>query len=264
MNQIPARSWRPPALRHRRALRRRKDAPGVVAGGAINLPETPITRPRVTPHSGTLGSGLDLDAASGFHDGCMNERAPAIEIRGLATSFGDNRVITGVDLAVTEGTNIALLGSNGAGKTTIVKILSTLLKADGGTATVNGFDVATQAAKVRESISLTGQFAAVDEVLSGRENLVLVARLRHLESPGTIADELLARFSLTDAGGRRVATYSGGQCCVKRSQAHGAADLPVRAMNCPPNAPPRPWFQADRTAAWAPDATANRRSPAPR
>jgi len=140
----------------------------------------------------------------------MNERAPAIEICGLAKSFGDNRVLTGVDLTVTEGTIFALLGSNGAGKTTIVKILSTLLKADGGTATVKGFDVATQAAKVRESISLTGQFAAVDEILSGRENLVLVARLRHLENPGTIADELLVRFSLTDAGGRRVATYSGG------------------------------------------------------
>jgi ABC-2 type transport system ATP-binding protein len=140
----------------------------------------------------------------------MNERAPVIEIRGLVKSFGDNQVLTGVDLAVTEGTIFALLGSNGAGKTTIVKIMSTLLKADGGTATVNGFDVATQAAKVRESISLTGQFAAVDEILSGRENLVLVARLRHLENSGTIADELLARFSLTDAGGRRVATYSGG------------------------------------------------------
>jgi len=140
----------------------------------------------------------------------MNERSPAIEIRGLAKSFGDNCVLAGVDLVVTEGTIFALLGSNGAGKTTIVKILSTLLKADGGTATVNGFDVATQAGKVRESISLTGQFAAVDEILSGRENLVLVARLRHLENPGRIADELLARFSLTEAGGRRVATYSGG------------------------------------------------------
>jgi len=140
----------------------------------------------------------------------MNERAPAIEIRGLTKSFGDNQVLAGVDLTVAEGTIFALLGSNGAGKTTIVKILSTLLQADGGTATVHGFDVATQAANVRESISLTGQFAAVDEILSGRENLVLVARLRHLDDPGTIADELLARFSLTDAGGRRVATYSGG------------------------------------------------------
>lgn len=91
----------------------------------------------------------------------------------------------------------------------MVKILSTL-QADAGTASVNGFDVAAQDADVRESISLTGQFAAVDEILSGRENLMLVARLRHLEQPGAIADELLARFSLTVAGKRRVATYSGG------------------------------------------------------
>lgn len=140
----------------------------------------------------------------------MNEQAPAIDVRGLTRSFGDNRVLRGVDLAVTPGTVLALLGSNGAGKTTIVKILSTLLRAEGGTASVNGFDVVTQAAKVRASISLTGQFAAVDEILSGRENLVLVARLRHLRNPGAVADELLARFSLLDAGGRRVATYSGG------------------------------------------------------
>lgn len=106
--------------------------------------------------------------------------------------------------------NLALLGSNGAGKTTVVKILSTLLKADAGTASVNGFDVSRQAAEVRGSISLTGQFAAVDEVLSGRENLVLVARLRHLENPGTIADDQLERFSLTEAAVRKVSTYSGG------------------------------------------------------
>ncbi|WP_203958783.1 ATP-binding cassette domain-containing protein, partial [Planotetraspora mira] len=91
-----------------------------------------------------------------------------------------------------------------------VKILSTLLKADAGTTRVNGFDVATQPANVRESISLTGQFAAVDEILTGRENLVLVARLRHLKNPGKIADDLLERFSLTDAGARKAATYSGG------------------------------------------------------
>jgi ABC-2 type transport system ATP-binding protein len=103
-----------------------------------------------------------------------------------------------------------LLGSNGAGKTTVVKILSTLLKADGGTATVAGFDLVRQPAKVRQSISLTGQFAAVDEVLTGRENLVLVARLRHLKDPGLIAEKLLTRFGLTDAAERRVATYSGG------------------------------------------------------
>ena len=91
-----------------------------------------------------------------------------------------------------------------------MKILSTLLKADVGTARVNGFDVATQAADVRESISLTGQFAAVDEILTGRENLVLVARLRHLKEPGAIADDLLRRFALTEAANRRVSTYSGG------------------------------------------------------
>lgn len=91
-----------------------------------------------------------------------------------------------------------------------MKILSTLLKADAGTASVDGWDVATRPADVRESISLTGQFAAVDEILSGRENLVLVARLRHVKQPGKIADDLLARFSLTDAGARKVSTYSGG------------------------------------------------------
>ena len=98
----------------------------------------------------------------------------------------------------------------GAGKTTLVRILSTLLKADAGSASVHGFDVSAQPGDVRESISLTGQFAAVDEILSGRENLVLIAKLRHLKNPGEIADELLARFSLTDAGNRRAATYSGG------------------------------------------------------
>lgn len=135
---------------------------------------------------------------------------PAIEIAGLTKSYGDHAVLRGVDLSIPAGTIMALLGSNGAGKTTTVRILSTLLKADGGTATVNGYDVAAQPAKVRESISLTGQFAAVDQVLTGRENLVLVAQLRHLADPGRIADDLLTRFGLKDAAGRRVATYSGG------------------------------------------------------
>ncbi|MDA0634882.1 ATP-binding cassette domain-containing protein [Nonomuraea sp. MCN248] len=134
----------------------------------------------------------------------------AIHVQGLKKSFKELRVLRGVDLTVARGGIFALLGSNGAGKTTVVKILATLLKADAGTARVNGFDVATQAPDVRASISLTGQFAAVDEILSGRENLVLIARLRHLGNPGKIADDLLARFSLTDAGGRKVATYSGG------------------------------------------------------
>src|SRR5215216_831875 len=136
--------------------------------------------------------------------------APAIRLRGLEKSYKDLHVLRGVDFDVTRGSIFALLGSNGAGKTTVVKILSTLLKADAGTASVNGFDVAAQPAGVRESISLTGQFAAVDEILSGRENLMLVARLRHLKDPGTIADDLLERFALTDAAVRKVSTYSGG------------------------------------------------------
>ena len=137
-------------------------------------------------------------------------QGPAIHVQGLEKSYKELRVLRGVDFDVARGSIFALLGSNGAGKTTVVKILSTLLKADAGTASVDGFDVAAQAADVRESISLTGQFAAVDEILSGRENLVLVARLRHLKDPGAIADDLLERFSLTDAAARRVATYSGG------------------------------------------------------
>jgi ABC-2 type transport system ATP-binding protein len=135
---------------------------------------------------------------------------PAIQVQGLEKSYKELRVLRGVDFEVAPGSIFALLGSNGAGKTTVVRILSTLLAADAGSASVNGFDVSARSAEVRESISLTGQFAAVDEILSGRENLVLVARLRHLKNPGAIADELLRRFSLTEAGGRRAATYSGG------------------------------------------------------
>ncbi|MCB2412516.1 ATP-binding cassette domain-containing protein [Demequina sp. TTPB684] len=140
----------------------------------------------------------------------MNAPATAIAVRDMAKSFGEVHVLRGVDLDVAAGSVFALLGSNGAGKTTLVKILSTLLASDAGKAVVNGFDVATKPADVRESISLTGQFAAVDPVLTGRENLVLVARLRHLDHPGQIADDLLARFALTDAGSRPASTYSGG------------------------------------------------------
>ncbi len=134
----------------------------------------------------------------------------AIRVDGIAKSFKDQHVLQGVSFDVPAGSIFALLGSNGAGKTTLVRILSTLLKADAGRAVVHDFDVADRAADVRDSISLTGQFAAVDEVLTGRENLVLVAKLRHLPNPGAIADDLLDRFSLTDAGNRRAATYSGG------------------------------------------------------
>lgn len=135
---------------------------------------------------------------------------PAVRVRGIEKSFGDLHVLRGVDLDVARGSIFALLGSNGAGKTTLVRILSTLLTPDAGAASVHGYDVVEQPGQVRESISLTGQFAAVDEVLTGRENLVLVARLRHLKNPGQVADDLLARFSLTGAGSRRAGTYSGG------------------------------------------------------
>ncbi|MFD9740103.1 ABC transporter ATP-binding protein [Umezawaea sp. NPDC059074] len=135
---------------------------------------------------------------------------PVIRVVGLEKAYGELKVLRGVDFEVGRGSVFALLGSNGAGKSTVVKILATLLKADAGVVSVNGFDVATCPAGVRESISLTGQFAAVDEMLTGRENLVLVARLRHLDEPGRVADSLLERFSLSDVAGRRVSTYSGG------------------------------------------------------
>jgi ABC-2 type transport system ATP-binding protein len=134
----------------------------------------------------------------------------ALHVQGLEKAYGELRVLRGVDFDVARGSIFALLGSNGAGKTTVVKILSTLLKTDAGTANVNGFDVTTQPANVRQSISLTGQFAAVDEILTGRENLILMARLRRVKDAGQIADDLLARFQLADAAKRRVGTYSGG------------------------------------------------------
>ncbi len=134
----------------------------------------------------------------------------AIQVKGLQKSYQKLHVLKGVDFAVAKGSIFALLGSNGAGKTTIVKILTTLLKQDGGTAAVNGFDVVSKPDGVRQSISLTGQFAAVDEILTGRENLIMIARLRHLNNPRQVADDLLNRFGLTDAADRRVATYSGG------------------------------------------------------
>src|SRR5664279_1522962 len=135
---------------------------------------------------------------------------PAIQVRGLRKSYKAVQVLKGVDFDVSRGSIFALLGSNGAGKTTIVRILSTLLKPDEGTARVDGFDVLSEPARVRESISLTGQFAAVDEILTGRENLIMMGRLRRVKDTGLVADDLLARFQLTDAAKRRVATYSGG------------------------------------------------------
>ena len=134
----------------------------------------------------------------------------AIRVRGIEKAYGDLRVLRGVDLDVEAGSIVALLGSNGAGKTTLVRILATLVRADAGEATVQGIDVDADPRGVRARISLTGQFAAVDELLTGRENLVLIAKLRHLPDAGRIADELLTMLGLTDAGGRRAGTYSGG------------------------------------------------------
>jgi len=134
----------------------------------------------------------------------------SIEVKGLRKSFKDTEVLKGVDFEVKRGEIFALLGSNGAGKTTVVNILSTLLKSDGGTASVCGFDVSRQPEKVRENISLTGQFAAVDEILTGQENIILIANLRSVPKPAQVADDLLKRFGLTVAANKRAGTYSGG------------------------------------------------------
>ncbi|HMI02566.1 MAG TPA: ATP-binding cassette domain-containing protein [Pedobacter sp.] len=140
----------------------------------------------------------------------MSQNEIAISVRGLKKSYKNISVLEGIDFEVKTGSIFALLGSNGAGKTTIVKILSTLLKQDSGTATVNGFDVSSKPDCVRASISLTGQFAAVDEILTGKENIIMIARLRHLSNPQQVADDVLKRFGLADAAGRRASTYSGG------------------------------------------------------
>src|SRR5690554_896722 len=136
----------------------------------------------------------------------------AIEVRGLRKSYGAKNVLDGVDLTVRQGSVAALLGPNGAGKTTIVNILSTLVRPDGGTASVAGADVAHNPDGVRAAIGLTGQFSAVDKLLTGEENLMLMARLRHLgarRSRERVA-ELLEQFDLVEAARKPLATYSGG------------------------------------------------------
>ena len=133
-----------------------------------------------------------------------------IQVKDLKKSYKKTEVLKGVNFDVKRGEIFALLGSNGAGKTTIVKILSTLLKQDSGSASICGFDVFRNPEKVRESISLTGQFAAVDEVLNGKENLLMIAKLRGVANPTKVADSLIDRFGLGDAANRRAATYSGG------------------------------------------------------
>lgn len=146
--------------------------------------------------------------------------------QGLRKSYRKTEVLRGVDFEVRRGEIFALLGANGAGKTTIIKILATLLRPDGGTASVGGFDVMKSPGNVRRSISLTGQFTAVDEMLTGRENLHMIAKLRHLDRPRDVAEALLERFGLTDAAGRGVGAYSGG---MKRR-----LDLAMSLVGTPP------------------------------
>ena len=137
---------------------------------------------------------------------------PVIDVRGITKSFGEVRALGGIDFTVEQGTVYGLLGPNGAGKTTMVRILTTLLKPDGGTATVAGHDVVTEGRRLRNSIGLAGQYAAVDEILTGRENLEMVGRLYRLskKEASRRAERVLDRFELTDAADRQVRTYSGG------------------------------------------------------
>jgi len=137
---------------------------------------------------------------------------PAVEAEGLIKNYGKTRALNGLDLSVAQGTVYGLLGPNGAGKTTAVRVLATLLRADGGRARVLGHDVATQPAAVRRTIGLTGQYAALDEYLTGRSNLIMIGQLSRLTGKAARrrADELLEQFDLTEAASRAVKTYSGG------------------------------------------------------
>src|SRR4029450_4263719 len=179
----------------------RRGVPSQLPGGSVDHPGTGTADPRYRARRrGSHRKPREVPMTT--------QTVQALHVQGLEKSYDELRVLRGVDFEVARGSIFALLGANGAGKTTVIKILSTLLKADAGTVGVNGFDLGTHPAGVRESFSLTGQFAAVDELLTGRENLVLVAKLRHLKDPGRIADDLLVRFALTDAAARRVSTYS--------------------------------------------------------
>jgi ABC-2 type transport system ATP-binding protein len=158
----------------------------------------------------------------------MAESKYVVEAKGLTKSYGSNKVLKGIDLKVERGTMLALLGPNGAGKTTTVRILSTLLAFDSGTVKVEGYDVTTEADKVRSVIGLTGQSAAIDELLTGRENLVMMGRLYRLtaSSAKTRAQELLEEFNLLEAAERPAKTYSGG---MRRR-----LDLAVSLIAAPP------------------------------
>lgn len=140
----------------------------------------------------------------------MSKETIAISVSELKKSYPNKEVLKNVSFTVPCGTIYALLGSNGAGKTTVVKILSTLLKPDGGNATIHGFDVISQEKEVQKCISLTGQFTAVDEVLTGRENLNLIGQLMGIPDVKSTTDEWLSFFDLQEASNRKVSTYSGG------------------------------------------------------
>lgn len=158
----------------------------------------------------------------------MSKSEIAIEVKDLTKSYGKTEVLKGVDFKVKRGTMLALLGPNGAGKTTTVRILSTLLKQDGGTVKVEGYDISSEADKIRTVIGLTGQSASVDELLTGRENLVMMGRLYRLTkaSAKARAEELLVDFDLVEAADRQVKTYSGG---MRRR-----LDLAVSLISAPP------------------------------
>jgi ABC-2 type transport system ATP-binding protein len=157
-----------------------------------------------------VSGACQVDVRPGLDGGCMT--GSAIAASGLRKAFGDKVVLDGIDLDVREGTVFSLLGPNGAGKTTAVNVLTTLMKADGGTVRVAGHDVASETKAVRAAIAVTGQFAAVDELLTGQENMQLMADLERLDSGDgrLIVTELLERFDLTDSAQKLVATYSGG------------------------------------------------------
>jgi ABC-2 type transport system ATP-binding protein len=140
----------------------------------------------------------------------MSENLIAISVRGLTKSYGKTAVLKGVDFEISKGAIFCLLGSNGAGKTTIVRILTTLIKADGGETALCGRDVRTEAAEVRRLISLTGQSTAVDGLLTARENMIMTARLFHIKESKRIAAELLKKLGLSDVADKKVSTFSGG------------------------------------------------------
>lgn len=155
----------------------------------------------------------------------MDSNNVSIKVKGLKKSYQGNEVLNNVNFSIKRGTIFSLLGSNGAGKTTAVKILTTLIKPDDGEVNICGFDVLKEPHKIHEVISLTGQFAAVDETLTGFENLVVIGKLNHLPDPGEKASELLAYFELADSSDRLAATYSGG---MKRK-----LDIAMSLVNSP-------------------------------